>query len=137
MAFEHTLSIIKPDATSRNLIGKIIQKFEDNNLSISACKMMTLSKEQAMEFYKEHEQRPFYQDLVNYIASGPVIVQVLSGESAVSKNRNLMGATNPADAEQGTIRALYAESIDRNSVHGSDSEQSANREINFFFPDFN
>ncbi|MBF13334.1 MAG: nucleoside-diphosphate kinase [Legionellales bacterium] len=136
MAYEHTLSIIKPDATSRNLIGKIIQLFEGNGLSISACKMLTLTQEQGKEFYIEHKERPFYDDLVSYISSEPVLVQVLSGEDAIAKNRQIMGATNPADAEAGTIRALYAESIDRNSVHGSDSTQSAKREINFFFPDF-
>ena len=137
MTQEQTLSIIKPDAVERNLIGTIIKHFEDEGLSINACKMVTLSRKQAEEFYAEHAERPFYSDLVTYISSGPIFVQVLTGEDAIQKNRNIMGATNPKDAEPNTIRALYAESIDRNSVHGSDSSESARREIEFFFENIN
>ena len=133
---EYTLSIIKPDATERNLVEEINDLFEASGLTIVAQKEMTLSKEQAGEFYAEHKARPFYNDLVEYMSSGPVVVQVLAGEDAIKKNRDIMGATNPKDAAKGTIRALYAESIDRNSVHGSDSPQSAAREIKFFF-DYN
>jgi nucleoside-diphosphate kinase len=130
---EYTLSIIKPDAKERNLVKEINALFEANGLKIVAQKEMTLSKEQASAFYAEHKARPFYNDLVEYISSGPVVVQVLAGEDAIKKNRDIMGATNPKDAAQGTVRALYAQSIDRNSVHGSDSPQSAEREIKFFF----
>ena len=133
---EQTLSIIKPDATERNLVEEINALFEANGLKVVAQKKMTMSKDQAGEFYAEHKARPFYNDLVDYISSGPVVVQILAGEDAIKRNRDIMGATNPKDAAKGTIRALYAESIDRNSVHGSDSPQSAAREIKFFF-DYN
>jgi len=130
---EYTLSIIKPDATERNLTEEINQMFLDNDLEIVAQKKMTLSKDQAEQFYIEHKDRPFYNDLVSYMISGPVVVQVLSGNNAIAKNREIMGATNPANADEGTIRKKFAESIDRNSVHGSDSAVSAAREISFFF----
>ena len=130
---EYTLSIIKPDATERGLVKEINQIFENKGLKVVAQKEMTLSKDKAGQFYEEHKERPFYNDLVEYMSSGSVVVQVLAGEDAIKKNRDIMGATNPKDAAEGTIRALYAESIDRNSVHGSDSPQSAEREIGFFF----
>ncbi len=133
MAIERTLSIIKPDATSRNIIGKIISRFEDNNLKVVAAKLIKLDQAKAGGFYKEHEGKPFFQNLIEYMTSAPVLVQVLEGESAIAKNRELMGATNPQDAAPGTIRADFAESIDANAVHGSDSETSALREINYFF----
>jgi nucleoside-diphosphate kinase len=130
---ERTLSIIKPDATRRNLTGAINKRFEDNGLRIVAQKRMLLSKEQAEQFYAVHKERPFYQDLVTFMTSGPVIVQVLQGDNAVTKNREIMGATNPAEAAEGTIRKDFAESIEANSVHGSDSPENAVMEINFFF----
>jgi len=133
MAIERTLSIIKPDATSRNLIGKIISRFEDNNLKVVAAKLIQLDQAKAAGFYAEHDGKPFFQNLIEYMTSAPVLVQVLEGESAIAKNRELMGATNPQDAAPGTIRADFAESIDANAVHGSDSESSAVREINYFF----
>lgn len=133
MVIERTLSIIKPDATRRNLTGKIISKFEDAGLKIVAQKRMWLSEAQAKEFYAVHKERPFYGDLVKFMTSGPVVVQVLEGESAVAANRDIMGATNPANAAKGTIRAEFAESIEANSVHGSDSLENANTEIKFFF----
>ena len=133
MAIERTLSIIKPDATSRNLIGKIISRFEDNNLKVVAAKLIKLDQAKAAGFYAEHNGKPFFQNLIEYMTSAPVLVQVLEGESAITKNRELMGATNPQDAAPGTIRADFAESIDANAVHGSDSESSAVREINYFF----
>ena len=133
MAIERTLSIIKPDATSRNLIGKIISRFEDNNLKVVAAKLIQLDQTKAGGFYAEHDGKPFFQNLIEYMTSAPVLVQVLEGESAIAKNRELMGATNPQDAAPGTIRADFAESIDANAVHGSDSESSALREINYFF----
>jgi nucleoside-diphosphate kinase len=133
MAVERTLSIIKPDAVARNLIGQIIARFESNGLQVVAAKMLRLSQEQAGGFYAEHRARPFYQDLVAYMTSGPVVVQVLEGEDAVARNRRLMGATNPKEAEPGTIRADFAESVEANAVHGSDSAASAEREIAFFF----
>ena len=133
MAIERTLSIIKPDATSRNLIGKIISRFEDNNLKVVAAKLIQLDQAKAAGFYAEHNGKPFFQNLIEYMTSAPVLVQVLEGESAITKNRELMGATNPQDAAPGTIRADFAKSIDANAVHGSDSEFSAVREINFFF----
>jgi len=133
MAIERTLSIIKPDATSRNLIGKIISRFEDNNLKVVAAKLIQLDQAKAAGFYAEHDGKPFFQNLIEYMTSAPVLVQVLEGESAIAKNRELMGATNPQDAAPGTIRADFAESIDANAVHGSDSESSALREINYFF----
>ena len=133
MAIERTLSIIKPDATSRNIIGKIISRFEDNNLKVVAAKLILLDQAKAGGFYAEHDGKPFFQNLIEYMTSAPVLVQVLEGESAIAKNRELMGATNPQDAAPGTIRADFAESIDANAVHGSDSESSAVREINYFF----
>ena len=133
MAIERTLSIIKPDATSRNIIGKIISRFEDNNLKVVAAKLIKLDQAKAAGFYAEHNGKPFFQNLIEYMTSAPVLVQVLEGESAITKNRELMGATNPQDAAPGTIRADFAKSIDANAVHGSDSEFSAVREINFFF----
>ena len=130
---EKTLSIIKPDATSRNLIGEIISRFEKNGLKVVAAKMLQLSRDQAGGFYAEHEGKPFFDNLIDYMTSAPVLVQVLKGENAVMLNRSLMGATNPQEAEPGTIRADFAESIDANAVHGSDSLQSAEREIAYFF----
>jgi len=130
---EKTLSIIKPDATSRNLIGEIISRFEKNGLKVVAAKMVQLSRDQAGGFYAEHEGKPFFDNLIDYMTSAPVLVQVLEGENAVMLNRSLMGATNPQEAEPGTIRADFAESIDANAVHGSDSLQSAKREIAYFF----
>ncbi len=133
MTQEYTFSIIKPDATKRNLTGKINSLLEGAGLKIVAQKMTRLTEEQAQEFYAEHKVRPFYGDLVSYMISGPVILQVLKGEDAVMLNRTVMGATNPAEADEGTIRKLYAENIEANSIHGSDSVISAQREINFFF----
>ncbi len=133
MATERTLSIIKPDATRRNLTGKINAKFEDAGLRIVAQKRIQLTKAQAGEFYRVHAERPFYDELCEFMASEPVIVQVLEGESAIAKNREVMGATNPADAEAGTIRAEFAESVGENSVHGSDAPETAKEEISFFF----
>ena len=130
---EKTLSIIKPDATSRNVVGEIISRFEKNGLKVVAAKMIKLSREQAGGFYAEHEGKPFYNNLIDYMTSAPVLVQVLEGYGAVALNRKLMGATNPKEAEPGTIRADFAESIDANAVHGSDSLQSAAREISYFF----
>ena len=135
MALERTLSIIKPDATRRNITGKIITCLEDAGLRIVAQKRMHLTSEQAGDFYAVHKERPFYKDLVSFMSSGPVVVQVLEGENAVQKNRDVMGATNPANALPGTIRAQFAESIDANSVHGSDSLENAHQEIRFFFKD--
>jgi nucleoside-diphosphate kinase len=132
-AKERTLSIIKPDATRRNLTGKINAKFEDGGLRIVAQKRLHLTEEQAGKFYEVHKERPFYKDLVNFMISGPVVVQVLEGADAVAANRKIMGATNPANADPGTIRKEFAESIEANSVHGSDSLDNAKREINFFF----
>lgn len=133
MAVERTLSIIKPDATRRNLTGKINSRFEDAGLRIVAQKRLRLAKEQAERFYEVHRERPFFGELVSFMISGPVVVQVLEGENAVSRNREIMGATNPANAAPGTIRKDFAESIEANSVHGSDSLDNANREIAFFF----
>lgn len=133
MAVERTFSIIKPDAVGRDIIGEILSRFEKNGLSVVASRMLRLSEEQAKGFYAEHEGRPFYNDLVAYMTSGPVVVQVLEGEDAIAANRRLMGATNPKDAEPGTIRADFAESVEANAVHGSDSPASAEREIAFFF----
>ncbi len=135
MAVERTLSIIKPDAVAKNVIGEIYQRFESNGLRIVAAKMLHLSKAQAEGFYAEHKGRPFFDDLVVFMTSGPVTVQVLEGEGAVLKNRELMGATNPAEADAGTIRADFAQSIDANAVHGSDSPESAQREVSYFFED--
>ena len=133
MPTENTLSIIKPDATKRNLTGLINAKFEKAGLKIIAQKRLQLSKEIAQKFYEVHKERPFYNDLVNFMTSGPVVVQVLRGENAVKLNRDVMGATNPDEADTGTIRKEFAESIEANSVHGSDSLVNANLEISFFF----
>ena len=133
MAVEHTLSIIKPDGVEKNLIGEIYSRFEKAGLQIVAARMLQLTKEQAEGFYAVHRERPFFNDLVSYMMSGPVMVQVLEGEGAIAKNREIMGATNPADADPGTIRADFAASIEENVVHGSDSAENAAREIAFFF----
>ena len=133
MAIEKTLSIIKPDAVSKNIVGKIISRFEENGLYLVAGKLIQLDDEMASGFYAEHEGRPFFNDLKTFMTSGPVFVQVLEGEGAILKNRELMGNTNPQEAAPGTIRADFANSIDANAVHGSDSETSAAREINYFF----
>ena len=133
MTQERTLSIIKPDATRRDLIGKIITKFEDGGLKIVAQKKIQLTQKMAEDFYAVHKERPFYSDLVNVMMSGPVVVQVLDGENAVARNREIMGATNPSEAADGTIRKEFAESLEANSVHGSDSLDNAKIEIEFFF----
>jgi len=133
MAVERTLSIIKPDAVAKNIVGKIYSRFESNGLQIAASRMMRLSDEVAGGFYAEHRERPFFPALIEFMTSGPVVVQVLEGEDAIAKNRELMGATNPQEAAEGTIRADFAESIDANAVHGSDSPESAAREIAYFF----
>ena len=133
MALERTLSIIKPDAVAKNLVGAIYNRFETSGLRIVAAKMMHLSKEQAEGFYAEHKERPFFGALVEFMTSGPIVVQVLEGENAVLKNREIMGATNPSEAAAGTLRADYAVSIDENAVHGSDAPESASREIAYFF----
>jgi len=130
---QQTLSIIKPDAVKKNVIGKIIDRFESNGLRIAAMKKIQLSRSDAEEFYAVHKERPFFNDLVEFMISGPVVVMVLEGENAVAKNRELMGATNPKEAAEGTIRRDFAESIDANAVHGSDSLENAEIEINFFF----
>ncbi len=135
MSVEQTLSIIKPDGVEKNLIGEICRRFENAGLQIVAARMMHLSKEQAEGFYEVHKERPFYADLVSYMTSGPVFVQVLEGESAIGKNREIMGATNPADADAGTIRKDFAASIEENVVHGSDGPETAAQEIAFFFGD--
>ncbi|GAA6152982.1 nucleoside-diphosphate kinase [Pseudoteredinibacter isoporae] len=133
MAVERTLSIIKPDAVAKNVIGQINARFEEAGLSIVAMKMVQLDDEKAGGFYAEHKERPFFGDLVSFMTSGPVVVQVLEGEGAIAKNRDLMGATNPQEAAAGTIRADFAQSIDANAVHGSDSAASAEREVAYFF----
>ena len=135
MAVQRTFSIIKPDATKRNLTGKVNAMIEDAGLRIVAQKRLHLTKEQAGEFYGVHKERPFYDDLVAFMTSGPVVVQVLEGENAIARYREVMGATNPKDAEAGTIRATFAESIDANTVHGSDAPETAAEEIKFFFSD--
>jgi nucleoside-diphosphate kinase len=135
MSIERTLSIIKPDAAAKNVIGEIYTRFEKAGLKIVAAKMLQLDDESAGGFYAEHKERPFYKDLIEFMTSGPVMVTVLEGEDAVMMNRDLMGATNPADAEAGTIRADFAVSIDANAVHGSDSITSAAREVDYFFSD--
>ena len=135
MATERTLSIIKPDAVAKNVVGQILSRFEAAGLKVIALKMQQLSQEQAEGFYAEHSERPFFKDLVAFMTSGPVSVQVLEGEGAVLANRDLMGATNPQEATAGTIRADFAESIDANAVHGSDSTESAAREVAYFFAD--
>ena len=135
MAIQRTFSIIKPDATKRNITGKINNKIEEAGLRIIAQKRIQLSEEQAKGFYAVHAERPFYNDLVNFMMSGPVVVQVLEGENAIAAYRDVMGATNPSEAAAGTIRAEYAESIEANSVHGSDAPETAAEEIPFFFAD--
>jgi nucleoside-diphosphate kinase len=135
MAIERTFSIIKPDAVAKNVIGKIYSRFESNGLTIVAAKMLHLTQEQAEGFYAEHSERGFFKDLVAFMISGPVIMQVLEGENAVLKHREIMGATNPKDAAPGTIRADFASSIDENAVHGSDALETAKREIAYFFSD--
>jgi nucleoside-diphosphate kinase len=130
---ERTLSIIKPDAVAKNVVGQILSRFEKAGLRIAATKKICLSSQDAQAFYAEHSERPFFNDLVNFMISGPVVVTVLEGNNAMATNRDLMGATNPKEAEAGTIRADFADSIDANAVHGSDSAQSAEREISFFF----
>jgi len=132
---EQTLSIIKPDAVAKGVIGKIMDRFESNGLRIAAAKKMQLSKADAEAFYAVHAERPFFNDLVEFMISGPVVAMVLEGEGAMAKNRDLMGATNPQEAEPGTIRADFADSIDANAVHGSDSVENAANEIKFFFSD--
>ena len=133
MSVERTLSIIKPDAVGNNVIGKILQRFEENNLRIIASKMIHLTQEKAEGFYDIHKDKPFFPNLVEFMTSGPVIVQVLEGENAVNKNREIMGATNPADAAIGTIRKDFAKSIDENAAHGSDAPETAKVEIAYFF----
>ena len=133
MAIERTLSIIKPDAVAKNIIGKIYSRFEGNGLRIVAAKMKHLTREEAEGFYAVHKERPFFADLVKFMTSGPVMIQVLEGENAVAKNRGLMGATNPKEAAPGTIRAAFASSIDANAVHGSDSLANAAIEVAYFF----
>jgi len=133
MAVEHTLSIIKPDAVAKNIIGEIYHRFEQAGLKIVAAKMLHLSREQAEAFYAVHKERPFYHDLVSFMTSGPVMVQVLEGENAVLHHRDVMGATNPANAAPGTIRADFASSVEENAVHGSDAADTAKQEIAFFF----
>ena len=135
MAVEQTLSIIKPDGVQKNLIGEIYSRFEKAGLEIVAARMMHLSEEQAQGFYAVHKERPFFNDLVSYMTSGPVVVQVLQGDGAIAKNREIMGATNPAEADPGTIRADFAQSIEENIVHGSDAAETAAVEIGFFFGD--
>jgi len=135
MTIERTFSIIKPDAVGKNAIGQIVSRFETAGLQVIASRMEHLSEEKAQGFYAEHEGKPFYNDLVTFMTSGPVVVQVLEGEGAIMLNRELMGATNPEEADKGTIRADFAENIDANAVHGSDSQESAAREIAYFFKD--
>lgn len=135
MAIQRTFSIVKPDATKRNITGKVIDRLESAGLRVVAQKRIQLTKDQAENFYGVHRERPFFNDLVSFMISGPVVVQVLEGEDAIAKNREVMGATNPADAAPGTIRADFAESIDANSVHGSDAPETAAEEIKFFFSD--
>ena len=131
--FEQTLSIIKPDAVERNLVEEIKRIFTSNNLKIKESKKIQISKEEAAEFYKVHQSKPFYENLCSYLSSGPIVAMILEGENAISENRKLMGATDPKKAEENTIRKLYGISIDKNSVHGSDSSENAKKEINFFF----
>ena len=135
MSIERTFSIVKPDAVRRNLIGKIYERFESGGLQIVAARMIHLTRAQAQEFYAVHRERPFYDDLVEYMISGPVMAQVLEGENAIARNREIMGATNPADAAPGTIRADFAESVEANAAHGSDGPETAKEEIAFFFDD--
>ncbi|MEJ1385452.1 MAG: nucleoside-diphosphate kinase [Candidatus Sedimenticola sp. (ex Thyasira tokunagai)] len=135
MALERTFSIVKPDAVAKNVIGEIYNRFEKAGLKIVASKMLHLTREQAGEFYAVHKERPFYGELVDFMTSGPVMVQVLEGEDAIAKNREVMGATNPQEAATGTIRADFAETVDENAVHGSDAPETAKVEIDFFFPE--
>ena len=137
MAVERTLSIIKPDAVAKNVIGQIYSRFESNGLNVIAAKMVSLSRAEAEGFYGVHRERPFFKDLVTFMISGPVMVQVLEGDNAIAKNRGLMGATDPKKAEAGTIRADFADSIDANAVHGSDATATAAFEIAYFFPQMN
>ncbi|MDH5264021.1 MAG: nucleoside-diphosphate kinase [Betaproteobacteria bacterium] len=134
MAVQRTLSIIKPDAVAKNIIGKIYSRFETNGLKVIAARMVHLSRQEAEGFYAVHRARPFFKDLVEFMISGPVMIQVLEGEEAIQKNRDLMGATDPKKAEKGTIRADFADSIDANAVHGSDAPETAAVEIAYFFP---
>src|SRR3954470_11210855 len=134
MALERTLSIVKPDAVKKNVVGQILARFEKAGLRIVAARMMHLSRAEAEGFYAVHRQRPFFKDLVDFMVSGPVLVQVLEGDNAIAKNRELMGATDPTKAEEGTIRADFADSIDANAVHGSDSAENARTEVAYFFP---
>ncbi len=134
MAIERTLSIVKPDAVAKNAIGGIIAKLEAGGLKVVAARMLTLSQAQARAFYAVHRERPFYNDLVAFMTEGPILVQALEGENAIAKNREIMGATNPAEAAAGTIRAEYGENIERNAVHGSDAVETAKVEVAFFFP---
>jgi nucleoside-diphosphate kinase len=135
MAIERTFSIVKPDAVAKNVIGKIYSRFESAGLRIVASRMLHLTREQAGEFYAVHKERPFYNDLIDFMTSGPVMVQVLEGENAIAKNREIMGATNPKEAAPGTIRADFAQTVDENAVHGSDGPETAKAEIAFFFPE--
>ncbi len=137
MASERTLSIIKPDAVGKNVIGEILTRFEKAGLKIAACRMTHLSRQDAEGFYAVHKARPFFKDLVEFIVSGPVLIQVLEGEDAIQKNRDLMGATDPKKADRGSIRADFADSIDANAVHGSDAPETAATEIAYFFPALN
>jgi len=137
MAIERTLSIIKPDAVAKNVIGQILARFEAAGLRVVAARMMHLSRSEAEAFYGVHRERPFFKDLVEFMISGPIMVQVLEGEGAIAKNRDLMGATDPKKAEKGTIRADFADSIDANAVHGSDAAETARTEVAFFFPSMN
>ena len=137
MAIERTLSIIKPDAVAKNVIGQIYSRFENAGLKIIASRMVHLSRADAEKFYAVHAARPFFKDLVEFMVSGPVVIQVLEGENAIAKNRDLMGATDPKKADQGTIRADFADSIDANAVHGSDAAETARQEVAFFFPEVN
>ena len=137
MAIERTLSIIKPDAVAKNVIGKIVSRFEAAGLKIVAAKLVHLSRNEAEQFYSVHKERPFFKDLVEFMISGPVFVQVLEGENAIAKNRDLMGATDPKKAAAGTIRAYFADSIDANAVHGSDAPETAANEVSFFFAGLN
>ena len=135
MAQERTLSIVKPDGVQKNLIGEVYRRFESGGLQIVAARMLHLSQDQAEQFYAVHKERPFFADLVAYMTSGPVVVQVLEGENAIARNREIMGATNPSEADPGTIRADFAETVDENAVHGSDAPETAAVEIAFFFPE--
>ena len=137
MAVQRTFSIIKPDAVAKNVVGKIVSRFETNGLKVVASRMKHLSRQEAEGFYGVHRERPFFKDLVEFMISGPVVLQVLEGEDAIAKNRELMGATDPKKAEKGTIRADFADSIDANAVHGSDAPETAAVEIAFFFPGMN